>query len=137
VADGYADGDFVNGGVRDGNGGGIHNSGTLVVSNSTLSGNSASVRQQTEPAVGYGGGIYGSVSWVQNTIVPNNTSALGGNVCFAWARIFPAIRQLFGVEPRGFEPLTSAVQSQIQNVVAVRCCSESAANKHILSSRLS
>jgi len=26
------------------------------------------------------------------------------------------------VEPRGFEPLTSAVQSQIHNVVVVRCC---------------
>jgi hypothetical protein len=41
------------------------------------------------------------------------------------------------VEPRGVEPLTSAVQSQIQNVVVVRRCSKTAANKHILSSRLS
>jgi hypothetical protein len=28
------------------------------------------------------------------------------------------------MEPRGFEPLTSAVQSQIHNVVVVRRCSE-------------
>jgi hypothetical protein len=41
------------------------------------------------------------------------------------------------VEPRGFEPLTSAVQSQIQNVVVVRRCSKTPANKHILSSRSS
>ena len=37
----------------------------------------------------------------------------------------------------GFEPLTSAVQSQIHNVVVVRRCSKMPANKHILSSRLS
>jgi hypothetical protein len=30
----------------------------------------------------------------------------------------------FKVEPRGFEPLTSAMQSQIPNVAAVRWCSE-------------
>ncbi len=41
------------------------------------------------------------------------------------------------VEPRGVEPLTSAVQSQIQNVVVVRRCSKTPANKHIISSRLS
>jgi len=41
------------------------------------------------------------------------------------------------VEQRGFELLTSAVQSQIHNAVVVHWCSESAANKHILSSRLS
>jgi hypothetical protein len=35
------------------------------------------------------------------------------------------------VEPRGFEPLTSAVQSQIHNVVAVRHCSEIPANQRI------
>jgi hypothetical protein len=45
--------------------------------------------------------------------------------------------RLFRVEPRGFEPLTSAVQSQIHNVVVVRWSSESAANKHILSCELS
>jgi hypothetical protein len=32
----------------------------------------------------------------------------------------PAKLHFFRVEPRGFEPLTSAVQSQIQNVVVVR-----------------
>jgi hypothetical protein len=41
------------------------------------------------------------------------------------------------VEQRGFELLTSAVQSQIHNALVVHWCSESAANKHILSSRLS
>jgi hypothetical protein len=41
------------------------------------------------------------------------------------------------VEPMGFEPTPSAVQSQIQNVVVVRRCSKTPANKHILSSRLS
>ena len=41
------------------------------------------------------------------------------------------------VEPRGFEPLTSAVQSQIHDVAVVRRCSKIPANKHILSSRLS
>ena len=37
------------------------------------------------------------------------------------------------MEPRGFEPLTSAVQKRIHTVVVVRCCSEIPANKHILS----
>jgi hypothetical protein len=41
------------------------------------------------------------------------------------------------VEPRGFEPLTSAVQSQIHNVVAVRWCSEIAAKWRILSDNVS
>src|SRR5918998_3286384 len=41
------------------------------------------------------------------------------------------------VEPRGVEPLTSAVQSQIHNVVVVRRCSKTPANKHILTSALS
>jgi hypothetical protein len=35
------------------------------------------------------------------------------------------------VEPRGFEPLTSAVQSQIHNAVVVRWRSESAANRRV------
>jgi hypothetical protein len=33
-------------------------------------------------------------------------------------------RYIFGVEPRGVEPLTSAVQSQIHNVVVVHHCPE-------------
>jgi hypothetical protein len=41
------------------------------------------------------------------------------------------------VEPRGFEPLTSAVQKRIHTVVVVRCCSEIPANKPIISRRLS
>src|SRR5918997_1722613 len=45
---------------------------------------------------------------------------------------FPAKQQTFGVEPRGFEPLTSAVQRRIYNVVVVHCCSKTSANKHIL-----
>jgi hypothetical protein len=70
--------------VANGNGGGIYNQNCcagLQVSNSTISGNSASVRQQTEPAVGYGGGIYNTFSsaLLKNTIVANNTSALGGS----------------------------------------------------------
>ena len=40
------------------------------------------------------------------------------------ARVLPANQHIFRVEPRGFEPLTSAVQSQIQDVVAVRRCSK-------------
>src|SRR5215217_406833 len=35
------------------------------------------------------------------------------------------------VEPRGFEPLTSAVQSQSHNVAIVRQCSKSAAKSRI------
>ncbi len=38
--------------------------------------------------------------------------------------ILPANWHITVVEPRGFEPLTSAVQSQIHNVVVVRGCSE-------------
>ena len=41
------------------------------------------------------------------------------------------------VEPRGFEPLTSAVQSQGPTIVDVCRCSKLPANNHILSSRLS
>ena len=41
------------------------------------------------------------------------------------------------VEPRGFEPLTSAVQRRVHTVVAVRLCSKTPANKHILSYRFS
>ena len=39
---------------------------------------------------------------------------------------------VIGVEPRGFEPLTSAVQSQSTIIVDVRRCSKMPANKHIL-----
>src|SRR5215212_2833026 len=39
-------------------------------------------------------------------------------------RILPANEHILRVEPRGFEPLASAVQSQIHNFVAVRRCSE-------------
>jgi hypothetical protein len=38
----------------------------------------------------------------------------------------------FRVEPRGFEPLTSAVQSQGAIIVDVRRCSKIPANKHML-----
>src|SRR5918994_885802 len=40
-------------------------------------------------------------------------------------------------EPRGFEPLTSAVQRRTRTVVVVRSCLEIPANKHISSRRLS
>jgi hypothetical protein len=40
------------------------------------------------------------------------------------------------VDPTRLEPLTSAVQKRIHNVVVVRRCSKIAANKHILSYRL-
>jgi hypothetical protein len=38
----------------------------------------------------------------------------------------------FLVEPRGFEPLTSAMQRRIHNVAVVHWCSEIPVNKHIL-----
>jgi hypothetical protein len=38
----------------------------------------------------------------------------------------------FLVEPREFEPLTSAVQRRIHNVAVVHWCSEIPVNKHIL-----
>ena len=41
------------------------------------------------------------------------------------------------VEPRGFEPLTSAVQRRILKFANVRRCSKIPANKHILSYKLS
>jgi hypothetical protein len=41
------------------------------------------------------------------------------------------------VEPRGFQPLTSAVQRRILNIVVVHQCSKTPANKHILPCRLS
>src|SRR5215217_1063248 len=37
--------------------------------------------------------------------------------------VLPANLQIFEVGPRGIEPLTSAVQSQIHNAVVVRWCS--------------
>src|SRR5215204_2785492 len=50
----------------------------------------------------------------------------GETVC-----IYPLFAGSLEVEPRGFEPPTSAVQSQIHNVVVVRYCSEILANWHI------
>ena len=44
--------------------------------------------------------------------------------------------QFLEVEPRGFEPLTSAVQRRIHNVVAVRGCSVNPANERIFSTAL-
>jgi hypothetical protein len=41
------------------------------------------------------------------------------------------------VEPRGLEPLTSAVQSQIRNVAVERHCSKTPANTYILFGRSS
>jgi hypothetical protein len=46
-------------------------------------------------------------------------------------------QRFFGVEPRGFERLTSAVQERVLNVVVVRPCSKTPANKHIISSNTS
>ena len=40
------------------------------------------------------------------------------------------LKRKLRVEPMGFEPTTSAVQSQIQDVVAVRQCSEIPAKVH-------
>ncbi len=40
---------------------------------------------------------------------------------------------VFRVEPRGFKPLTSAVQRRILKFASVRRCSKIPANKHILS----
>ena len=38
---------------------------------------------------------------------------------------------IFLVEPRGFEPLTSAVHRRVHTIVVVRLCSENPANRHI------
>jgi hypothetical protein len=51
--------------------------------------------------------------------------------CFL-PHIFPAKYHILRVEPRGFEPLTFAVQRRMHNIVVVRGCSEILANKHIL-----
>ena len=51
--------------------------------------------------------------------------------------VFPAKHRFFIVELRGFEPLISAVQSQIHNVVVVRLRSEIAAKWRILSENVS
>ena len=51
--------------------------------------------------------------------------------CFL-PHIFPAKYHIQRVEPRAFEPLTSAVQRRMHNIVVVRGCSEVLANKHIL-----
>ena len=42
-----------------------------------------------------------------------------GSSGFAWVRIFPADLHFSEVEPRGFEPLTSAVQSQVHRFTCV------------------
>ena len=55
----------------EGSGGGIHNSGTLTVTNSTLSGNSAS----------YGGGIHNSgMLTVTNATLSENSASYGGGI---------------------------------------------------------
>ena len=61
----------ANGSTATGDGGGIHNSGTLTVSNSTFSGNGAS---------SYGGGIYncGSALNVSNSTFAGNSANYGG-----------------------------------------------------------
>ncbi|MBN1854993.1 MAG: hypothetical protein JW829_19825, partial [Pirellulales bacterium] len=63
-----------------GRGGGIYNSGTLTVTNSTISNNSASYS---------GGGIqmYGraSVSTLNNTIVAGNSASSGSDIYVGWA----------------------------------------------------
>ena len=41
--------------------------------------------------------------------VRRDAGGMGGSAVFTWRT------HIFGVEPRGFEPLTSAVQSQIDN----------------------
>jgi hypothetical protein len=46
-------------------------------------------------------------------------------------RVSPANEHILRVEPRGFEPLTSAVQSQGTIVAGVRGCSEMPAKSHI------
>src|SRR5215210_153714 len=46
---------------------------------------------------------------------------------------FPRFAGLLGVEPRRFEPLTSALQRRIHTVVFVHQGSKTPANKHILS----
>jgi hypothetical protein len=64
---------IISGGNAAGSGGGIYNAGTLTVTNSSLSGNSASS--------GDGGGIYNS-SWlaVTNVTVAGNKASYGGGI---------------------------------------------------------
>ena len=52
-------------------------------------------------------------------------------------RAFPAKRYILGVEPRGFEPLTSAVQSQGTIIVDARCGSKMLANRDVYSKNAS
>jgi hypothetical protein len=46
--------------------------------------------------------------------------------------VLPANRYIYLVEPRGFEPLTSAVQMRPDESAPVRLLPECAANAHIL-----
>jgi hypothetical protein len=55
----------------------------------------------------------------------------------AHPRRFTCKSPIFVMKPRGFEPLTSTVQSQIYNFVAVRWCSEISAKWCILSEDVS
>jgi hypothetical protein len=48
------------------------------------------------------------------------------------ANVLPANRYIYGVEPRGFEPLTSAVQMRPDESASVRLQPENAANPYIL-----
>ena len=50
---------------------------------------------------------------------------------------FPAKTTLSGVEPRGFEPLTSAVQNQSSNITRVCRCSKTRAKRCILCANIS
>ena len=46
-----------------------------------------------------------------------------------YPRILPANRYILGVEPRGFEPLTSAVQRRRKGFAVVHYCSKNRLNK--------
>jgi hypothetical protein len=46
-------------------------------------------------------------------------------------------QRIIGVEQRGFESLTSAVQKRVLKVVVIHPCSKTPANKHIISSNTS
>lgn len=60
------------------NGGGIYNWGTLILQNSTVSGNSA---HEGEAGSGGGGGIYnGGTLTVENSTVSGNSAAVGGGM---------------------------------------------------------
>ncbi|MEP7358513.1 MAG: hypothetical protein ABI847_14795, partial [Anaerolineales bacterium] len=63
---------LANGALPDNNGGGIYNAGTLVISNTTLSGNSAN----------FGGGIYntGRMTITESALTDNSASGAGGAI---------------------------------------------------------